>query len=197
MERIVSYLRIIASISLIAGIGVLSPTAYFWIQNKVAAQSAASVVVDSVAPLPPKKPEVVYGHPIALSIPSLSLDLDIVDGTYDQATHAWTLTNDKVQYAVPTVLPNNDNGNTLIYGHNRKGVFMTLPTITAGAEATVTTDNGYRFIYAFDTAETIKPTDVNIFAYEGPARLTLQTCTGSFYQNRTMHYFHFVRYEKV
>ena len=111
--------------------------------------------------------------------------------------HAWTLTRDKVQYAVMTAQPNNDNGNTLIYGHYRREVFSRLRFVAPDAEAIVITDNGYKFVYKFKSFKVVQPSDGTIFKYKGKPQLTLQTCTGVFFQNRQLFDFDFVRYEKV
>jgi LPXTG-site transpeptidase (sortase) family protein len=194
IQRVLRYMSVTL---ILLGAGLIAPLSYYWVQNKVAIASATALQVPGVAALPAQRAGVVYGHPKELVIPSLKLDLQVIDGDYDPKTAAWTLTTDKVQYAVPSTLPNNVSGNTLIYGHYRQGVFATLHTIQVGAEATVITDNGYKFTYTFESSEAVKPSDTSIFAYSGDPRLTLQTCSGSFYQNRQMHYFKFDKYERL
>jgi len=143
------------------------------------------------------KPTAIYGYPKRLLIPSLNMDLQVIPGEYNPNTHAWTLTRDKVQYAVMTAQPNNDNGNTLIYGHYRREVFSRLRFVAPDAEAIVITDNGYKFVYKFKSFKVVQPSDGTIFKYKGKPQLTLQTCTGVFFQNRQLFDFDFVRYEKV
>lgn len=190
-------IRIIQTVGVVVvvcGLAMVAPLQYAWLQKERALASASAVVVPAVAP--PKKPSVVTGHPVSLRIPSLSVDLPIIDGAYNATNGEWTLSEDKTHYALPSSLPNNESGNTLIYGHNNKLVFGRLYTISPGAEAIITTNNGYRFVYQFTNAEQIKPTNTTVFIYDGAPRLTLQTCSGYYMQNRHMHYFTFVRYEK-
>jgi LPXTG-site transpeptidase (sortase) family protein len=139
----------------------------------------------------------ISGHPTAISIPSVGINIPVIDGYYNQKTRDWTLSLDKAQFATPTVQPNNKQGNTFIYGHYRVGVFYTLPHIQPGAEATITTDNGYQFTYRFYQTYPTQPTDTSVLHYKGPPMLTLQTCSGSFYQNRQMYLFSLVSYSKV
>jgi sortase (surface protein transpeptidase) len=76
-----------------------------------------------------------------------------------------------------------------MYGHNRVGVLHTLARIKAGAELIVTTDNNHTFTYIFRGAYETSPSDDSLFAYRGKPILTLQTCSGVFFQNRQMFVF--------
>jgi LPXTG-site transpeptidase (sortase) family protein len=189
-------LAIIAVTSLALGIAVLTPLFYYRFNEKQAMAGPATVNVPAVAPLPSAKPEVITGKPVRLVIPSLHMELAITDGAYNAKTGAWTLSNDKAHYALPTMQPNNEAGNTLIYGHYRKEVFSRLHKITEGQQAIIETDNGYRFTYTFNRTETVDPADTSVFTYDGVPRLTLQTCTGAFMQHRQLFYFSFDGVEK-
>lgn len=131
-----------------------------------------------------------------LTIPSLGLTLPIIDGVYSPSTGRWTLTTNKVQYATPSVAPNNLKGNTLLYGHYRREVFASLHTIQPGASASIDTATGTRFNYIYTSTEALDPRDTSVFTYQGVPRLTLQTCSGSFYQHRQMFYFRYAGYTK-
>lgn len=143
------------------------------------------------APVPELKPEVPYieGKPVSLEIPSLGVTLPVVDGVYDSKSQTWSLSKDKAHYALMTPLANNRDGNTFVYGHNRKGVFASLHKIAPGAELILTTDNGHRFVYAFRSEYETDPYDSSLFNYTGPAILTVQTCSGLWYQNRQLFTF--------
>jgi sortase (surface protein transpeptidase) len=136
---------------------------------------------------PPKKD--IAGKPVRIQLPSLKLDLAVIDGYYNTKAKTWTLTNDKVQYATITPLANNQGGNTFIYGHNRRGVFATLSHIKAGEKAIITTDNGHVFTYVFRSSLETDPYDASLFTYRGAPILTLQTCSGLWYQNRQLFTF--------
>lgn len=144
----------------------------------------------------PKIP-LVTGQPIAIDIPSVRINIPVINGYYSPHTKGWTLSLDKAQFATPTVWPNNISGNTFIYGHYRVGVFYNLPKIQPGAEAFITTANGYKFKYKFYSTYATQPTDASVLHYQGSPMLTLQTCSGAWYQNRQMYLFHYEGYDKL
>lgn len=141
-----------------------------------------------------KNEVLLYGKPLKIMIPSLDIDLNIIDGTYNKDSKTWTLSPDKAQYAIITPLPNNKSGNTLIYGHNTNQVFYSTEDLKIGDEVFITTDNSLIFVYKYKKSSLIDPTDVSIFGYSGPSQLTLLTCNGFFNTKRKLFYFEF---EKV
>lgn len=154
-------------------------------QGSFQAVISQSKVQAAVAPTPQK----IEGKPVRIQIPSLNLDLQVINGYYYEKSRSWTLTNDKVQYATITPLANNQAGNTFIYGHNRPGVFSTLRKIKIGEQAIITTDNGHQFTYVFRSSLETDPNDASLFTYQGSPILTLQTCSGLWYQNRQLFTF--------
>ncbi len=188
-------LLLTATFILTTGIAGMVPYAGMWAENRAALASPQPVVVS--APIVPAKPDTVMGKPVHLSVPSLGIELAVADGAHNVQTGEWTLSKTMAHYALPTTQPNNQTGNTLIYGHNRNEVFTKLLNVQPGAKAIVTTDNGYRFTYTYTSTEAVDPTNLDIFTYEGAPRLTLQTCSGAWYQNRQFFYFEYTSYDKV
>jgi LPXTG-site transpeptidase (sortase) family protein len=135
----------------------------------------------------------IEGQPTRLTIPSLDMSLPVVNGVYDTRTHQWTLSLDKVQYAVITPLPNNKAGNTFIYGHYRPEVFARLHDIAPASEAYLTTQNGHTFTYQLTGVKVTDPNDTSLLKYQGPPILTIQTCSGLFFQNRQLFTFRLVK----
>ena len=160
------------------------PTTTF--ESAMQAASAAS------AQAPAPQPIVIQGKPVRLSIPSIELDIAVVDGVYNAQQKTWTLSNSNAHYALISPQPNNSSGNTFIYGHNRKEVFAKLAKVKAGDEALLYTDNGNVFRYVFRISVETNPYDDSLFAYSGPPIVTLQTCSGLWYQNRQLFTFDFV-----
>ena len=134
-------------------------------------------------------PSPLSGNARRLIIPSVNIDIAVVDGYYNQDSRTWTLTSDKAQFATPTRKPNNESGGTFIYGHNNRKVFSRLPDIKIGAMASIQTDNGHTFTYRYEKVDVVNPSDSGILAYTGPPILTVQTCTGFWYQNRSLFTF--------
>ncbi len=118
------------------------------------------------------------GRPIKIEVPSVGISLPVVDGSYDTVSRTWTLHNDKVQFDTASKLANSREGNTFIYGHATSWVFGPLLGIQPGAEAIITTDKGFVFVYKLVSHEVVDPTNVGVLNYSGPPRLMLQTCTG-------------------
>lgn len=196
-------LLLLAFFCIALGLAGLTPLAYFSWQNKVAvAQSSPVAAAPVVTPAPTQKPTpatpvIVSGKPLKLIIPSLSIDLVVADGAYNAKTGAWTLSRDQAHYALPSAQPNNENGNTLIYGHYRREVFARLHKITPGALVHIDTENGYRFTYTYRNTQAVNPSDTSILAYQGKPQLTIQTCSGAFMQNRQLFYFDLADYKKL
>lgn len=141
----------------------------------------------------PVQTELIKGRPIKIEIPSLGINLSVIEGYYNSADKSWTLTNDKAQYAAITPLANNQSGNTFIYGHRLPQVFGNLSKIKPGDSVKLYTENGHTFEYSFKSARETNPQDSSLFRYQGPAILTLQTCSGLWDQNRTLYSFELVR----
>jgi len=181
------------------GLAGFVPSAYYWYRdNKVTHVVATSNPTEKVTtPTVVDAPKTITGKPRRLIISSLGMDLPVTDGIYDTRTGQWTLSTDKVHYALMTVQPNDKQGNTLIYGHYRPEVFARLHLISAGARAQIETTNGYVFTYIFQSSSIVNPSDTSILSYQGEPMLTLQTCTGAFMQNRQLFGFKLVSVEKI
>jgi LPXTG-site transpeptidase (sortase) family protein len=137
---------------------------------------------------------VTEGKPVRLVIPRLAIDLPIDPGIYDSANNTWTLSGYHAQYALSSVVANDYEGNTLIYGHNNCYVFCKLKFLQPGDGLQVYTDNGHEFSYSYQGSADFKPDDLSIFKLSGPPTVTLQTCTGNWNEIRRMYEF---KFEKV
>jgi LPXTG-site transpeptidase (sortase) family protein len=184
---------ITSTMLVLLGVAGSLPTIYFHFMSHGSVE-AHGLPVSKPANNAPVK---VSGHPKQISIPSLNIKLPVIDGTYNTSSRQWTLTLDKAQFATVSPKPNNISGSTFIYGHYRREVFASLHNIKPGSKAVITTDNGYKFIYKFEQTYATSPDDMSVFDYEGAPILTVQTCSGTWFQNRQMYLFEFVKYEKI
>lgn len=141
-------------------------------------------------------PQLVSGTPNRLTIKSINLDIEVKNGEYDPDTHEWTLEKDKAHFAVMTPVANNQAGNTFIYGHNNKQVFGNLDKIVPGEIAEVMTNNG-KFIYQLSSIREVEPSDTSLFDYRGESILSIQTCSGSWYEKRKIFQFKFLNHEPI
>ena len=141
----------------------------------------------------PIEPEAMTGNPVRLEIPAVGIDLPIVDGEYDEATDAWTLSTDSVHFATMTSPINNLAGHTLIYGHNNRNLLAPTRDISTGDLLLIYTDNDLVFTYVFDGDEIVDPTDTSILDIDPSSpKITLLTCEGIFYEHRRLMSFEFV-----
>lgn len=161
-------------------------------KGQVLAYQQPAEFLGSDSNIPAKK--ITSGTPTRILITQadngLAIDLPVGAGYYDDK-NGWTLSEHNAQYAVLSVPPNDNQGHTLIYGHNNKYVFGYLSALRpdAGATAEVYTENGHIFSYAYDNYETLSPDDLSVFQNHGPPVLAVQTCSGSFFQYRQMFNF--------
>lgn len=132
------------------------------------------------------------GMPTQIIIPSLSIDLPVVIGTYNPNEQSWTVDATKAYYADVSMPINNSNGATLIYGHAQSTVFETLPQILPDAEAIVNTDTGFAFHYRLSGSKEVPPSDTSVFTSTGAPTLVLQTCIGAYSELRALYSFHLV-----
>lgn len=134
---------------------------------------------------------VLSGTPTQINFPAQALSVGVTAGYYDTARQEWTVSNDKAHYATVTSPPNNKSGNTFIYGHNRSEVFTKLLEAELGDTATITTENGFTFTYVLTGIHDTSPSDVSYLQPTEAPTLTVQTCSGPFYQYRRMLTFSF------
>ncbi|MBX4197360.1 sortase [Candidatus Saccharibacteria bacterium] len=142
---------------------------------------------------PSNDQSLISGTPVRIRVPSVNIDLNVIPGYYYPATKSWTLSLNNAQYAVMTAKANNQQGDTFIYAHARYGVFHDLPKILPGAETIITTDNGHTFTYKFQSSSITTPDDTTLFDYKGKPVLILQTCTGTYFQNRQLFVFNLAK----
>jgi LPXTG-site transpeptidase (sortase) family protein len=184
------YWLIAGSTLLITGLALLG---FFWLNTYLSQRSnvkpvPASQVFRNNGSLNDGKP-VISGTPVHIYIPSVSIDLNVIPGHYYPQYNSWTLTNSNAQWGDMTAPANDHSGDTFIYAHALNGVFGSLPKVKPGDQAVVRTDNGHTFTYQFSASTVTSPTDTGLFKYQGKPILILQTCTGSWYQNRQLFVF--------
>jgi sortase (surface protein transpeptidase) len=137
--------------------------------------------------------KVIAGLPVRVVIPASAIDIPVDPGYYNPDTDTWTLSGYRAQFDMSSMLANNTGGDSFIYGHNNDFVFGSLRHTTPqiGAIAYVYTANGHIFQYSFSQVYSIGPTDTSVLFAGGPPTLTIQTCTGSLNEWRTMYIFNF------
>lgn len=162
------------------------PFLQYWHIRQISTNSFSTSINTQPLNSDSKVTEFIQGKPVRIEIPSVGINIPVTDGFYNYKTKTWTLSKDKAHYGTITAMPNNRGGNTFIYGHNRKEVFSKLGKLKMGQDAMVYTDNGHIFTYRFRNSYETNPNDDSLFRYQGPPILTLQTCSGLWYENRLL-----------
>lgn len=140
-------------------------------------------------PKPKKKIIVTSGKPVRILIPRIGIDLPVSDGAFNPADNSWTLSDNQAHFALPSVVPNDYSGNSLIYGHNYGWVFGKLQSLSAGDTMQLFADNGHIFTYVYEGSTALSPDDTSVFTSKGYPTVTVQTCTGRWNEIRQMHRF--------
>lgn len=130
--------------------------------------------------------------PVELQIDSIGLNLPVEKGYYNKNTKQWNISTTAAFWSVMTSKPNNKEGVTFIYGHNRSSVFSSLGRMEEGTTAKVTTEDGKIYTYRLKYNFTTNPEDGSILNYQGLPILALQTCSGATFQNRTIYVFEYI-----
>ena len=184
--RLPLFIRVVAAYVLFGSLG--------WAVVSALPEEQASAVRPAQKPaLVLRESDVRAGKPASISVPRLGIELSVIDGTYDKPTNSWTLSEDKAQFADMTAVPNNETGNTFIYGHNTMAVFAPLAQLQAGDEAIIKTTNGLSFHYRFNGNQIVNPDATSVLAPTEAPSLTLMTCEGIFSEARRVALFDFER----
>jgi hypothetical protein len=199
-------MSVLGGLFMIVGVIGVAPTLYFrWTDTGTASASpvlpAAVVKQINTAETQAPKQSPVTGYPVSISIPgprpALNMNVGIIPGYYNASTGAWTLTTTDAQFVTFSAQPNNITGNTYIYGHYRPNIFAYLHLITPGTIATITTSNGYQFHYKYVYTYAVAPSQTATLNTSKAPILTIQTCSGDFFQNRQMYIFSYDGYTKA
>lgn len=188
-------LSIFGAILCLVGLIGISLSIYYSFHYKLV--SNISSTVNATTPFAKYNSDLVSDTPVKIILGSLRISLPVIEGNYNSDTKEWTLSDSEAYYASITAPVNNHRGGTLIYGHNTPQIFKPLQEIEEGDKATVITKNGYEFTYEFNSTEVFDPYNSSVLTYDGPARLFLQTCSGTWSQNRQIYYFDLVQYDKI
>ncbi|HWA52072.1 MAG TPA: sortase [Patescibacteria group bacterium] len=123
----------------------------------------------------------ISNSPTDIKISKINLDLAISPAILKG--NEWQLFDDRVAWLSSSALPG--KGNTIMYAHDRVGLFANLKNLKPGDEIDIYTNKW--IIYKVTQVHAVLPTDVN--AVLGTQnRLTLYTCDGSFDQKRLVVY---------
>lgn len=197
MKKFIPIILVSMSIALIVGGAVILNG--YGISQRVQAEAVAAagnapaMAIDQTV----IKPETIQGTPVHIEVAAVDINVQVENGYYNAQNGKWTLNDASAFYGTMTPPANSETGNTFIYGHNANNIFGNLRDAKEGIEAIVTTDNGYKFYYTLESFKAVSPNDVSLIQPTEAPTLTLQTCSGTWYQFRTLYTFTLQHYEKV
>lgn len=110
--------------------------------------------------------------PERIVIPRISLDLTIAPGVISD--NVWTLYDDKVSWLATSQMPG--EGNTILYAHNRKGLFAPLKELVKGDLIKIFAASK-EYSYRVSEVNTVTPSNINVLL-SLKDQLTLYTCDG-------------------
>lgn len=95
----------------------------------------------------------------------------------------WTINENGASHLAISALPGM-SGNVVIYGHNTKQVFGSLPNVKKGDVIELTLNNGEVFQYKVKETFVVNPEQIEVLQPTKVETLTLYTCTGFFDSKR-------------
>ena len=108
-------------------------------------------------------------------IDDLGIDLAIEEGRIINGI--WEISKKGASHLNISANPG-EGGNIVIYGHNKKYIFGSLPYIWVGDTVKIINKDGETFKYKVAKKTTVKPDDLTYVLPQDEETLTIYTCTG-------------------
>lgn len=113
--------------------------------------------------------------PESIEIIPLSIKLSVAPARVEGNT--WEISEKGASY-LSSSAPLKNNGNTVIYAHNKSSLFGPLAEIKIGHPITLKSRDGKIYSYSVYKIDTVTPDKVDVITSQGREELTLYTCTG-------------------
>lgn len=140
------------------------------------AQTTASSWESALAPTQAPARPIPDGYRI--QIPRLSIDLPVQEGDLTRDIEEQRTPEGYAFHLPGTAIPG-QNGNTFLYAHARRGMFLALWDVRPGDEVLVRLPTGAVLVYIVrDILPRVSPADISTTRPTASERLTLQTSTG-------------------
>lgn len=121
--------------------------------------------------------------PVQVIIPSLKIDIpidlsEIKDGV-------WGISYKNAAYLASSAAPGG-GGNIVIYGHNKRPIFGSLPYLSIGQKVFIKTQSGKIYVYEVYKKDFVNPDRIDLVSPTNREELTLFTCWGLFDSQRAV-----------
>ncbi len=119
--------------------------------------------------------------PARITIEDLKIDLPMEEGFIKNGV--WQISDTSASHLNTSARPG-EGGNIVIYGHNKKIIFGSLPFARIGAKIVVTDKTGKKYNYEVTSKDNVSPDRVDLLYPTSSEELTIYTCTGLFDSQR-------------
>ncbi|GIK83733.1 MAG: hypothetical protein BroJett025_03550 [Patescibacteria group bacterium] len=89
----------------------------------------------------------------------------------------WTISETEASYLKQSAKPG-ENGNIIIYGHNKREIMGNIRALKGNEVITITTENGDKHQYKIKLITEVEPNQVTYLLPTSQETLTLYTCSG-------------------
>lgn len=113
--------------------------------------------------------------PQTISIPELEISQPIIES--DIKNGVWEINDNGASHLRSSARPG-ENGNIIIYGHNKLKLFGKALALKKGDLIDITTNDGQIHTYQIFDTETVDPSDISVLNPTTEETLTFYTCTG-------------------
>lgn len=114
-------------------------------------------------------------YPVRIRIPSLNVDLPIVQSTIEN--NEWATTKDGISYLASSPIPGK-KGNSVLYGHNWNNLLGNLKNVKTGEKIEIEYNNKTIKVFSINTMGVVTPDQTHVLSPSNDVRITLYTCTG-------------------
>lgn len=115
--------------------------------------------------------------PNQIIIPSLKIDIPVDEAEIKEGI--WQISYKNATFLKTSARPGM-GGNIVIYGHNKKAIFGSLPYLALGQKVILKTREGKTYEYEVYRKEFVAPSRVDLVSPTDHEELTLFTCWGLF-----------------
>jgi len=117
----------------------------------------------------------VSNPPKKIEIPKVGIDLAVEPGSIND--DIWSISETGATHLITSSSPG-ENGNVVIYAHNKTNLFGPIRWLSIGEEVRVTNADGSIFRYTITEVHTVDPDAIEYVLPKDEETLTLYTCTG-------------------
>lgn len=119
--------------------------------------------------------------PVKISIPKVNLELGVEENTIIDGT--WEISETGASHLDNSANPG-EEGNVVIYAHNKTNLFGPIRWLSLGETVLVTTEDGQDHTYEIVESVVVDPDRIEYVLPKDEETLTLYTCTNFFDKDR-------------